>query len=637
MSKSYNILRIPCFIDEEGMEEQLFERLNKISGAVDEVMFFNQSTHAVRPVEEMQEFSKRIKPVLEKVRKTGIKAGLDILCTIGHHGEYVSDLGDMDYFYDNPETGALCMRSQKTLDYIKEIYKAAANALPDSIYIDDDMDYQRCGCKKCIENFKKEYDIKLAGETLEELQNDKNEEIRKKVRSAWIDYNRKSITKVFEAIEKTVHSVNPKIKIGFMTCVDGMSGFGENEWTEALSAAGDEVVQRPGGGAYNDNDINAFMTKAHNIGRQIWDTPEKCDIYSEIENFPYMVLDKSVRMTSFEVLLYLAAGCNGTTYNIMSWDATDLREYDNLTDEIAELKKPSDSIVSVLGKEKAKGIGIYLRNDIVIDSGKEHLEFNPNYLHFADEIYNIGLPAAYSNENISVYLLNGALANDYSDNELKHILSAGVYMDADALDVLNKRGFGEFTGFESTAEYKKDTYEKYSKHSFNPQGSYKRNGRQTFPWGRPAKVIKKTCEGAEYISELYNYDKENLGACGGIYENKSGGRVCVYGYFPFNMCSSYPRSFQLKNIMMWLSKNSLPAYAASFNKLAVWCRGGGAAVANISFDTAKNWTLYAESRKKTLDVILWDGEKLAEKSAEKDGDVYKMPDLPPFTIAWMKL
>ena len=58
-------------------------------------------------------------------------------------------------------------------------------------------------------------------------------------------------------------------------------------------------------------------------------------------------------------------------------------------------------------------------------------------------VWEIGLPAAYSPQGAAVTLLFTQSVAAMSDEAIRQTLSGGVYMDAETLDVLNRRGFGE--------------------------------------------------------------------------------------------------------------------------------------------------------------------------------------------------
>ena len=125
----------------------------------------------------------------------------------------------------------------------------------------------------------------------------------------------------------------------------------------------------------------------------------------------------------------------------------------------------------------------------------------------------------------------------------------------------------------------------------------------------------------------------------GIFENKLGGRVCVAGYAPWENIHTTAKTAQLKNIMQWLSKDTLPAYVASYHKINLWVRepqDGNIALAftNSSFDEAENLTLKILTDKKKIEVYDMDCKKKTIRSKASDGPykVFVIPSVDPWEM-----
>ncbi|MEK7718829.1 MAG: hypothetical protein AAB347_04355 [Bacteroidota bacterium] len=124
-----------------------------------------------------------------------------------------------------------------------------------------------------------------------------------------------------------------------------------------------------------------------------------------------------------------------------------------------------------------------------------------------------------------MHLLESILGKDnvfaLSKDEIKNLLSGGVYMDAETLQQLNEMGFGELTGFEVMGSENKDRIEKFSNHPLN--GAFagrERDNRQSF-WKSIAYTLRKTNKNAQTLSGLIDYAGKEVSACtAGIFENK---------------------------------------------------------------------------------------------------------------------
>ena len=182
-------------------------------------------------------------------------------------------------------------------------------------------------------------------------------------------------------------------------------------------------------------------------------------------------------------------------------------------------------------------------------------------------------------------------------------------MDCEALQQLNDLGYSDLTGFKVIASDAKDRIECYTSHPLN--GKYAgqhRDCRQSF-WSSQAYSLQPLSGKAVSLSSLVDYSGTQRAACTmGIYENRLGGRICVSGYFPWSFLENGAKSTQMKAVMLWLSKDSLPAYVASFHKINVWVRKTQDGVraltlTNSSFDEAQNVVLCLKTAASYIEVL----------------------------------
>ena len=87
----------------------------------------------------------------------------------------------------------------------------------------------------------------------------------------------------------------------------------------ALSDGGKhEIMWRPGGGAYNDFSFDYIVAKSEQIGRQNAYLPPYVTInHSEVENFPYNLINKTPKSTAAEAMINMTVGCTGGAFNIL--------------------------------------------------------------------------------------------------------------------------------------------------------------------------------------------------------------------------------------------------------------------------------------------------------------------------------
>lgn len=338
---------------------------------VDEVAFFTSNTHPPLPLDELRRRLERLKVVMMHVREElGVQAGINVLATIGHHEENLD--GSLDEQWqrvlgpDGRECrGCYCPSDPRYQDYVRELYIAVAEAKPDFIWIDDDVRLaghlpvtMTCFCEYCMARFAKETGEIFTRETLIAALNDAPTDKCFDLRRSWLEHNRKVLTELFGIIEQTVHAVVPDLPIGFMTGDRFYEGYAFTRWAQVLAGAKEcEVRWRPGGGFYWDDIPLGLVEKAHDIGRQVAALPRTVKIIqSEIENFPYHRLKKSVRITILEAAAHMAAGATGIAFNVLSEHAEPLDEYLPFLAAVTSLRPFLATMQKHLGRSPTMGI-----------------------------------------------------------------------------------------------------------------------------------------------------------------------------------------------------------------------------------------------------------------------------------------
>lgn len=633
---------VPLWISETRCNE-LFDLFDKYKGVTNEITFFTSETHPPLPLEVIKERAVILKERMVQARKRGYKTGINILATIGHHNENLENSLKGDYTPMTNIDGAICNGSfcpndKHMQEYIRNIYQLTAQANPDYIWIDDDIRFGHmpiglgCFCDNCLNIFGKETGIKYTRESLKKEFNEGLSEEKLKIREAWLKHNRNTISHLFELIEKTVHEINPTMPLGFMTGDRFFEGYDFEHWANVLSGPNHApVMWRPGGGYYEDSNTNGLVGKSHDIGRQVSVLPQEVvSIQSEIENFPYQRLKKAANSVVLEACSHIAAGCTGAAFNVLSMYDEPLDEYEPLVAKLQEARPFFDLLAKSLGRSPIIGIQTFWNKSSYItgnlQSGNWTSSGNPLTNH---EFYGIGLPICYSSLNAPVTILGKDNIFALSNEEIKTLLSGGVYMDAEALQQLNNMGFGELTGFKVEGSENKDRIEKFTDHPLNGEfAGRNRDNRQSF-WNSPAYTLRKTNEQARTLASLIDYSGKEVSPCTtGIFENKLGGRICIAGYYPWTFMENLSKSSQMKAVFRWLSKDSLPGYIASFQKINLWIRepqNGKTALAftNSSFDPAKNIVLMLKTDQKNIRLYDMNCKETVIRSSGQDGPYQK--------------
>lgn len=642
--------------------EELLSMLKEYRDTISEVAFFTASTHPPLPLSKIREEAEMLgNKMLPAVREIGLNAGINHLATLGHLDENPENSLNEPWQHLVDISGAVspscyCAADPRVQEYIEQCYASLASANPSFIWIDDDVRLEShpkairyaCFCPFCLERFFHESGHLWTREALHEAFNSGTRGERLHIRRQWQEHNGRYITRLLHNIRQAVDSVNPGIQLGLMTGETAYSTYSYDQRVTAMAGPNGVTVKwRPGGGFYTDDYPMAALDKAHSIGRQTASVPQSVtDVQYEHENFPYQILRKSKALFVGEMIAAIGAGCTGAALNILNmYDApSECTPYLSKTEEAADFLITA---ASTFGRSPSSGIYIpYTVNHFSamnLDGAWEEAGgWSENFVRY-NELAEIGLPMAYSAEGAAVTLLTQENCFEYSVDELRTILSSGVMMDTQTLERLHEIGLGDLCGFRVSGRKDLDSMERFTMHHLN--GKFAGNHRDCRPsfYPEPVYLIEPVKQGAEAISEVIDFSGIVHGACGGVYENDLGGRTAVFGYFPWRMIQNTAKVSQLKEVTRWLSRNHLPAYTASYNRAAIWCRkdaDGHPAflVLNASTDAVDDITIAITGEQKPLQALYMNGiESILPPNTGIPGyAVYEVGHLDPWQAALIR-
>jgi hypothetical protein len=396
----------------ESQFRELLAMFDKYPGVTDELTFFTSATHAPLPLEEIQRRAQILKERMLLARRSGYRAGINVLATIGHHNENLAHSLSGDYtrvtdIDGNICQGSFCPNDPRVQEYVRQVYLAVASAEPDYIWIDDDVRLAghmpvtlTCFCEHCLAIFEKECGVKYTRPALKAAFGSGPLESRLALRKAWLQHNRNTIARLLRLIEQTVHSVKPGMPLGFVTGDRFYEGYDFDGGAEVLAGPGKaEVRWRPGGGFYEDNWMPGLAGKSHAIGRQVsLLPPQVVSIQSEIENFPYQRLKQAAHTTVLEAASHMAAGCTGAAFNVLTQNDEPLDEFEPLVARIHQMRPFFDLLAVHLGRKPLVGIYPAWNKDTAAACdlpGGNWFAFD-QLLSNSMHMFEIGLPIAYA-------------------------------------------------------------------------------------------------------------------------------------------------------------------------------------------------------------------------------------------------
>ena len=572
-------------------ESNLWAMIDARPGVYDELMFFTQNNHSIRSLARHREQAPQIGRLLRKAESRGLRAGINIFPVIG----FQEDEYDPDTAYlppagrrkeGRPYVGRICATAPETLAYVREVAAIYADQHPAFIYADDDLSAEPCRCARCCR-------AALGAENAVELRRRLEPDdiaARRTARDRWLSFAEDAVDGLCAAVAKGVHSVDPKIGLGFMTYSLGSIGHRPDRWAATLADGGalDAVRWRPGGGNWTDCSYHELVKKTLGIAMQINGLPREVElIQGEIENFPFHALRKSPSYTAYEALLQLAVGCTGIAWDIDGFNALDSAEIAPYYDAVHRLRPAAERVVAAFGRAPSEGIAFPWSAHSAMHLERPNDEHNPS-VPLPCALAEIGLPVASDPRRAKVTLLDRGMALELSDGELRRILSSAAYLDAQALDVVNRRGFGDLTGFVTDGTAARDAISRDLDHPLTCPGRFIRDVRRCHSGRGSFTAIRAASPGAQGVAEAVSLSGVSYGKLtDGVFENAAGGRVAVSAMSPFDWCESRARTIYLKRLFAWLSRESVPAYLASFHRAMVICRANGVFVANLATEPLK--------------------------------------------------
>ena len=635
---------------------QLLAWLRDERGTIDEAAMFTGFTHPPLPLGEVRRRAGILAGVLPQFRALGLRAGINHLSTIGHLDENLANslrepwqhLVDMS---GRESASCYCAADPRMQDYIRRSYAALAGAGPDFIWVDDDVRLEShaeaiqfaCFCDRCMEEFSEAERARWTRETLAAALNSGPEADCLALRRRWLEHNRDYIARILRIVREAVDAVDPALTLGLMTCETAYSGCGFGRWAEALAGPrGLPVKMRPGGGFYVDDHPLDMIRKAHSVGRQIAPLPPGVrDVQWEHENFPYQVLRKSRTAFLGEIAAGIGAGCTGVALNMMGISADPLGEYRPLLEAVRRARPFFEEAVGAFGRSPCEGLWPACTQDrfAALAPGADW-RGAPAWgadLGALGELTLLGLPMAYGRAGARIALLSGDGVLQWTERELTDLLSGAVLMDGPAVARLCEMGLGDLVGFTVAGIKDRDTIERLTADALNGAfAGWHRDCRPSF-WRQSAYMLEPAAPGARLLSEVIDFTPQRLGGAGGVCENRLGGRVAAFGYYPWTMLQCLAKVSQLRAVCRWLARDGLPAQVESFHRVALWCRrdgaGGPALMAlNASLDPAEDVLVTLPGRVPQVEVTDMDRVRRVLKCEPADGprSAFRVPLIGPW-------
>lgn len=620
--------------------QELLHLLTTHHDAVDEVALFD-TEYPTASLEHMAEVADQMGRRMTELRAAGFRPGINVLWTLGHWN--VAEAPKMPFRpmtgHDGQQANACpCPNDGAYRDYVMQRYRLMARQKPAFLWVDDDFRNLShgvaypCFCTECLKQFGR-------GDR-EPLVQSLNAPENTDLRLAWTEFCGSSLESLAADIGKAIAETDPAIEVGLMTFGYSFSTYGGyplRRWMNALGA----VRGRPGHGFYADAEPRTILHKALDVGRQIRDYPSRIHtIQYEAENYPYILLDKSPRTLLNESLLAVAMGCTGVAFNILGQWEGNLRDYTPYLQTIASARPLLEKTVTAL--EGLSLAGFWPADHPLLMARRSvgpegwFTEGGLYDIQLPNQLAEMGVPLTVDRKTACGVVLAGRVAEGFSDDELRSILSGGVLLDHNALAVLWQRGLGPLTGVKLGKKTTKAIYERLADHPLN--GDDAGNLRDALIFAGTDSLVP-VAEDVASLATMVDEDGADFGCSLSTFTNSLNGRVAVSTYSPWTRLGMADKRRQLLALTDWLAGGRLPIIieqtvrVAPFVRQSADLRRAAVVLLNLSFDPTGPLTLRLRTQAKNAVLVTADSpQPLAVRPSEGELRI-EMPSIDPWHVA----
>ena len=639
MKLSFRILQ------KDWLDDMAFRRLlasiKRNLDVIDEVMLFVGTCHG--GYDSLPQFREKVLTMrqrFDKLREIGIPSvGCNMWSTLGHVDE-AWDWVDMPPFQTvvghdgHTSANCVCFRDEQFLAYCEKKYALVAEIEPDFIWVDDDVRIHHhqveypCFCQKCVQKFGDIVGRRFTRERLVEALEAQDEF---ELRSRFLEFNRDALNELCRRIGESIRRVNPGIRIGLMTTGMDWNSYALSDQEGMLKALKADMI-RPGGGFYNDEQPFGVISKFLSVALQNAYSCGLEDSEWELEDFP-VCWNKSAHMHQIEITGALMSGCSDITLNSILPNDTQ-----KLMDGLRACRSMWDHMSNVIASTTLRGYCPVFIPGADAAALSSHSIFSHDiekYIGNERSLVRLGVSYTPVPENASFCAVSGDMMAAIPDDSIPALFSRGVIMDAEALSILIKRGYGELAGCSLEKAYHNGLYEVYLPHSINGDSAgVFRDVFMTF-WDRDGITVYtlKLQPGAEALSELYSITGTRCGIGSCVFENRLGGRVAVCSYFPWRFLETPGKATTAQNLFRYLANDRLPVEVSGGTRVVPLVRtkpaGDGfiAYLINASYDATDPLKVRVESGCGKLTVYNTRGEHLERVGCTVE-DGYTVMDLP---------
>lgn len=421
-------------------------------------------------------------PYIERLRKAGLGYELNFQNLLGSHPHGADFRAQYPWRnlvdqYGEESQGCACPLCTEFRKDAEKRLKMWAETSPDVIWIDDDLRMHNhgtpyianqrgdawyldfyCFCEEHIRLFNERVGANYTRESLISAMMETGNP--SSVRIQYLDFLNDTVVETASWIEKTVHSVNPKIRLAQMTSVPDVHSTEGRRWEEFLPALCGKFtpILRPHFGPYIEPDSKEMVQCYRMVAQTRAQVEEnyhgEVEYCPEVENTRFTVWAKTAMATSYQLAMSAFLGNDKITLSLFDLDGGSFSDEPRYGEMLKKQKPFLDKILKLsLKDEKLLGVKIPTSNqsgrNYHYSPSDRYQESSGTYRNIERYLLKIGIPCVYTAEKdlgTGVVALDEFTANYMPESELKRIFSGAVFLDGGAAEVLLSRGFGQYIG-----------------------------------------------------------------------------------------------------------------------------------------------------------------------------------------------
>jgi len=350
-----------------------------------------------------------------------------------------------------------------------------------------------------------------------------------------------------QGIRQAVEAACPSAALGLMSSTPEAHSLEGRDWQGLFQAMdiGGRVFHRPHFTTYSETQGPELINAAAMLDVQRAFRPGHARVYPEIENFPFGPFVKSDTCTFAQMAMCMILGSDGLLLDLNSMTGASI-DTEPYVGELLDASWPGlDWLAGTFDAAmETHGVGVPWRSDAAsrlrTSLGESMAELQVSPLPPARILGSFNI--AFQMRPGRVNALWGPFAWTFSDEEIRQFLKGGLWLDAEAAEILIARGFGSDIGLAGiTRQGREDS--NYSMERVDSVGSGVPLGLRLSANGFSSSALLMPDSQTETWTSWLNARGERLGTCLSVFRNAMDGMVAVNGYDLFREERSLFKNF----------------------------------------------------------------------------------------------